>query len=841
MKRWILLTLTLLALAPVIQAAEKNKGDLSNLVVFLRFANEGDTLFEKPLSHYEALFNDSTAGANSVYNYFKEASYNQLYWRSLFYPAADAEGHIVSYQAQNPRGYYEKYSSINPDGYVDDALGANKLAREQKLVKELTDYLNTIIPADAPIDADGNGVVDNLCIIISGRSAIGSSHLLWPHRSQLYTQEGSIQGKKVSEYIMLFDDANGFGPMVTPLEINTGVLCHEMSHTLGTYDLYHGSARTDLNPIGVWDLMSDNLTVPQHMSAYTKYKYGKWLDEIPEISEPGTYTLNPLNTPSRENIAYKICPTGSDQYFVVEYRKKEGFDAGLPESGLLVYRVDPRYTGNNAYDGSSKFDELYLFRPGGTTTTDGNIEKAAFSAESGRTAFGGEAEEKPFYTNGETARFAIGNVSTCGETLTFDLLPVASRIYLPSDTVVVAGNSGSSTAITVEADTSWQIASVPEWLDIAPLQGHTGKTTLVITTRSKNETASSRYADITLNAIDEAGVSATLTVAQASGQILAPSGLAATVTGEGVELTWSAPVSGETVLSEDFENAASVANWTIRHDSQNPKQWIHAAADKNTETADGSYAMKLEADWDYMHQDEWLISPTFAQGARLSFHSKSIAPQKNNAHNFYHVLVSSDNGESWEILYDLKTQSTAVNVYEEIVLDLTPYLSDAMRIAFRGYDDNDQGLSYWWIVDGISVYPTADLSTVTGYNIYRNGVKIATVAECSYTDLLAPEGEVSYQISALTANGETALSAPVVIDMSGMAPTGAERTTAYYDTHSRRLMVPGATRVVITGIDGRSTVLTAPAGYIDLGEWPTGLYVARISTGQSVTIVKFLR
>ena len=105
MKRWILLSLTLLALAPVMWAAEKNKGDLSNLVVFLRFANEGDTLFEKPLSHYEALFNDSTAGANSVYNYSKETSYNQLYWRSIFYPAADAEGHIVSYQAQNPRGY----------------------------------------------------------------------------------------------------------------------------------------------------------------------------------------------------------------------------------------------------------------------------------------------------------------------------------------------------------------------------------------------------------------------------------------------------------------------------------------------------------------------------------------------------------------------------------------------------------------------------------------------------------------------------------------------------------------------------------------------------------------
>ena len=91
------------------------------------------------------MFNDSAEDANSVYNYFKEASYNQLFWSSIFYPAADSEGKIISYQARNPRGYYEKHSSINPDGYVDDALGANKLLREQNLVKELSDYLDTIV------------------------------------------------------------------------------------------------------------------------------------------------------------------------------------------------------------------------------------------------------------------------------------------------------------------------------------------------------------------------------------------------------------------------------------------------------------------------------------------------------------------------------------------------------------------------------------------------------------------------------------------------------------------------------------------------------------------------
>ncbi len=74
-----------------LHATEENKGNLSNLVVFILFSDESDTIFEKPLSYYETLFNDSTTGTCSVYNYFKTASYNQLFWTSGFYPSADTE------------------------------------------------------------------------------------------------------------------------------------------------------------------------------------------------------------------------------------------------------------------------------------------------------------------------------------------------------------------------------------------------------------------------------------------------------------------------------------------------------------------------------------------------------------------------------------------------------------------------------------------------------------------------------------------------------------------------------------------------------------------------------
>ncbi len=150
-----------------------------------------------------------------------------------------------------------------------------------------------------------------------------------------------------------------------------------MSHTLGTYDLYH--VNDNLNPVALgFDV---RLTTPQQMSAYTKYRtIVNGLTRF--LKNPlGTYTLNPVGGTTKENIAYKIKPTGSDEYFIVEYRRKDGtFDRGLPFSGLLVYRINPNVTGGNLnYNGTTRLDEQYLFRPGGTVTLDGDISKAAFN------------------------------------------------------------------------------------------------------------------------------------------------------------------------------------------------------------------------------------------------------------------------------------------------------------------------------------------------------------------------------------------------------------------------------------------------------------------------------
>ncbi len=391
---------------------------MTNVVCFLRFADQTDKTWQHDAVYYDTMMNNEAVDANSVYNYYRTMSYGSLDWRSL----------IVSteYTDEKPRTYFCKYSETTaPDGYTNSIFEAP--SREQAMIQRLATHLESQIAEDAVIDGDGDGVVDNLTIIIMGNSAISSSNLLWPHNDIMRWATASIHGKKISNYLIVFDNANGYKSL-RPIPLNTGVLCHEMMHSLNAYDLYSSG---DLEPVNIWDLMSDNQTVPQGMTAYIRQTYGKnygnWIPEITELTENGTYTLNPINSATPENVAYKIYPDKrKSEYFMVEYRRAEGtFDASLPASGLLVYRVDPTSSGNLSSSGY----EVYIFRPSGSTTAVGEINKAPFSAESGRTSFGADGDaDYPFYFDGTKAGFSISEVSECGETMSFKLTFASSGV-----------------------------------------------------------------------------------------------------------------------------------------------------------------------------------------------------------------------------------------------------------------------------------------------------------------------------------------------------------------------------------------------------------------------------
>ena len=380
---------------------------MANVVCFVQFADQTDTGWKHDFDYYETMFNDTSEGANSVKNYFHDAGFGKMDWTSTIVRTIHVD--------TRKRSEMCKKSSVNPDGY-DNYVYAS-MFQEPIFVADICKTIEGLIPDDVVLDYDGDGKVDNLTLVVCGNSEISSSsNLLWPANNRAIFSTASIKGVKVGNYLKVFDGANGYSASLTPQQINTGVLCHEMMHTLGTFDLYSGGSA---NPVGVWDLMSDNKTVPQGMTAYTRYKYGKWIPEIKQIDEPGVYTVASLDSPEPENVAYKINPIPSkNEYFVVEYRsKKSQWDSGLPNPGLLVYRVNESVEGNL---GSNQ--EVYVFRPGGSPKVNGTISRAPLGESTGRFSFGGAADaDYPFYSDGSRADFSISEVKAVDGGMQFTL------------------------------------------------------------------------------------------------------------------------------------------------------------------------------------------------------------------------------------------------------------------------------------------------------------------------------------------------------------------------------------------------------------------------------------
>jgi M6 family metalloprotease-like protein len=400
-------------------------GTINNLVIFIRFSDEAE--FTDQVTQYSAMFNNTAAGANSLVNFYKEASYNKLTINTSMFPLP-AGSTVISSQDSHPRGYYQPYNaSTNPIGYTGGDDGTERRDREHLLLKAAVDNVAGQIPSGLLIDGDSDGRVDNICFIISGGTT-GWSSLLWPHQWSLYSQTATINGKKVWGYNLQLQ--------ASLLPSNVGVLAHEMGHTLGYPDLYH-YASSALSPVGSWDVMASNSNPPQHMSAYMKFRYTKWINAIPTITSPGRYTLRPLSSPLDN--CYKIpSPYSTTEYFVVEYRKKTTpFETKVPGEGLVVYRVNGAQSGSGNANGPP--DELYVYRPGGTPSANGTLNNAAFCQESGRDTIDDRTNPWSSLSNGTPGGLNIVAIGVRGDTIAFTVAPPIPAVF---DSLGVTAASG---------------------------------------------------------------------------------------------------------------------------------------------------------------------------------------------------------------------------------------------------------------------------------------------------------------------------------------------------------------------------------------------------------------
>ena len=227
-------------------------------------------------------------------------------------------------------------------------------------------------PDGVPNSGDDDGYVDAVAFEFLEVSASCGGPGIWPHRwvvggwsdidSVFITddlQHDGVNHVRVDDYIIQ-SAAQCNGTDIQP----AGTIAHELGHVLGLPDLYDNTGgllpEQRLWVVGCWSLMAagswgcgtSNRSAwvrPTHFGAWEKEQLG-WLAEIETIDDAMSidYTLEPVI--GSQNVLKIPLEFGDEpdtnEYFLLEYRKKQGFDLDLPSSGVLIYHVDPTVPGN---------------------------------------------------------------------------------------------------------------------------------------------------------------------------------------------------------------------------------------------------------------------------------------------------------------------------------------------------------------------------------------------------------------------------------------------------------------------------------------------------------------
>lgn len=354
---------------------------INNLVIIIKFSDSpSDWPSQSRLNFYNNIY---ISGEESLSKYFSEVSYGQTKMNSVFCTTASDNNIILAYQDEHPRSYYE-----NCEG--------QRTTREMNLLKNAVSAVKNNIPSGINLDVNNDGLVDCISFLAYGGN---EGDIFWSHKWSMDSRAEYINGKLASRYTFIADrrldkDVDSRGAL--------GALSHETLHVLEFPDMYG----IEPAPVGNWDVMGYNMG--QHPGAYMKSRYGKWID-LKYITKSGQYTMKPLT--SVENNSYAIKTSqNSDEYLVVEYRKKDSngpFEKYIPDSGLLIYRVNDKIYGAGG---------AYIYRD-----STNNLNNAAYKFPD-KTYFGIDSDPASNFSNGMFTGVTISNVSEAGDSISFDVL-----------------------------------------------------------------------------------------------------------------------------------------------------------------------------------------------------------------------------------------------------------------------------------------------------------------------------------------------------------------------------------------------------------------------------------
>ena len=191
----------------------------------------------------------------------------------------------------------------------------------------------------APFDTDGNNYITSdelLVLVVENHNTNDSGAARWAHPLGAGTQ-----------FLIEGTDTYFLGSIcLVSQNVSFATLCHEISHVMGTVDLY-----------GVWNqealsqrltIMSATITSPNNLETYQfdpwhKLRLGWCEPQMRDVTYGGVVTLagSGSSAPDKQVILYDGA-RGTSEYFMLEYRAPVAgtYDNNASGTGLVIWHVE---------------------------------------------------------------------------------------------------------------------------------------------------------------------------------------------------------------------------------------------------------------------------------------------------------------------------------------------------------------------------------------------------------------------------------------------------------------------------------------------------------------------
>jgi immune inhibitor A len=313
------------------QTSEREAGETTVLrvvVILVDFPDlPADRILHTPEYYENLLFSRGVRPGGSVADYLDVSS------RGRFQLEGEVRGWFTVPQTRN------SYTG-GVSGLGSYPVNSQRLAEEAIYLADpainFADY-DTEGPDDVPDSGDDDEIVDGLVLVHAGTGRGEGGTTPNDFVSVHWWTPEPVPADGVYGRFFTLNPENG----------EIGIFIHEIGHLLGLPDLYDtdgGSAG-----IGQWSMMSggwtlDGARTPADFDAWSKVQLGFADVKRIFLNREGEVILPTASSGQ----VYRLWANGggTQEYYLLENRRRTGLDARLPGEGLLLYHVDERVPNN---------------------------------------------------------------------------------------------------------------------------------------------------------------------------------------------------------------------------------------------------------------------------------------------------------------------------------------------------------------------------------------------------------------------------------------------------------------------------------------------------------------